>query len=139
MCNFDQNDLIPNRRNCSNDLLGRIITRPRSSRTSYTSNVPLCDHFLLFYWYQMIYQLKNTLKDVINDKCHKCHKCYNSNKCYKILIKYNLSFPYWMLGLSRCLWKWWRRILLVTKFEILVTGWFFVTNILCHFTIVCKL
>ena len=34
----------------------------------------------------------NTLKDVINEKCHKCHKCYKSNKCYKILIKYNLSF-----------------------------------------------
>ena len=50
MCNFNQNDLILNRRNCSNDLLGRIITRvtgSRCSRTSYTSNVPLCDHFFI--------------------------------------------------------------------------------------------
>ena len=70
--------------------------------------------FLLFYWYQMLYQLENTLKDVINDKWHKCHKCYKSNKCYKILIKYNLSFYNWMLGLNRC----W----------ILVTDSFFVTN-----------
>ena len=47
MCNFNQNDLILNRRNCSNDPLGRIIARPRCSRTSYTSNVPLCDHFFI--------------------------------------------------------------------------------------------
>ena len=48
----------------------------------------------------MLYQLENTLKDVINDKCHKCHKCYKSNKCYKILIKYNLSFHNWMFDLT---------------------------------------
>ena len=88
--------------------------------------------FLLFYWYQMLYQLENTLKDVINDKCHKCHKCYKSNKCYKILIKYNLSFHNWMLGLHRCWWDMLETNILVDKF--LVTDSFFVTN--SHFLII---
>ena len=84
--------------------------------------------FLLFYWYQMLYQLENTLKDVINDKCHKCHKVYKSNKCYKILIKYNLSFHNWMLGLNRCWWHMLETNILVDKFKILVPDSFFVTN-----------